>query len=101
MVRDINVLCDQNKVSREEAQDVLQFLRLVNTVLDVLPVDTETLSIPEELEAALEKRQLARAEKRWKEADEWRDFIHERGYVIEDTPSGARLKKQTANTLGS
>jgi cysteinyl-tRNA synthetase len=35
----------------------------------------------------------ARKEKNWTEADHLRDFIQERGYVIEDTPTGARLKK--------
>ena len=43
---------------------------------------------------ALEKRQTARSEKNWKESDHYRDMILSRGYIIEDTPLGARLKKQ-------
>jgi len=31
--------------------------------------------------------------KNWVMADHYRDLILSRGYVIEDTPTGARLKK--------
>jgi cysteinyl-tRNA synthetase len=46
------------------------------------------------LQEACEKREKARLEKKWKVADECRDYILSKGYVIEDTPKGARLKKQ-------
>jgi cysteinyl-tRNA synthetase len=49
--------------------------------------------IPTELQEAFERRLQARQDKNWKLADELRDFIQQRGYIIEDTPHGARLKK--------
>ncbi|MBT4445589.1 MAG: cysteine--tRNA ligase, partial [Waddliaceae bacterium] len=48
---------------------------------------------PQDLLDALEQRQQARNDKDWKRADELRDIITSRGYTIEDTPKGARLKK--------
>jgi cysteinyl-tRNA synthetase len=94
MVREVNTLCNQNKIGKEQATDILYFLDHIDAVLGVLPLASFEPRLPKELEEALEKRQKARAEKRWKEADEWRDFILARGYLIEDTLSGARLKKK-------
>jgi cysteinyl-tRNA synthetase len=93
MVREINILCDQDKVGISEAQEVLKFLSKIDQVLGVLPLQPEEESIPPELEEALQKRDTARAEKNWKLADECRNLIQSRGYVIEDTPHGARLKR--------
>ena len=42
----------------------------------------------------LERREKARQEKDWTLADQLRHEITAAGYVIEDTPHGARLKTQ-------
>lgn len=92
-VREINVLCDQEKIGKEEAQVVLQFLKECDAVLGVIPLESADIQIPEDLQEALERRQIARKEKRWADADACRDLIHARGYVIEDGKEGVRLKK--------
>jgi cysteinyl-tRNA synthetase len=94
MVREVNSLCDQEKIGISEAEDVLDFLHKLDQVLGVLPLQLEKEIPPPELEEALKKREIARTEKNWKIADECRDLIHARGYLIEDTPHGARLKKR-------
>jgi cysteinyl-tRNA synthetase len=92
MIREVNALCDANQIGILEAEDVLDFLTRVDQVLGVLPLEEEE-EIPLELQEALKKRETARGEKNWKAADECRLFIQSRGYLIEDTPHGARLKK--------
>lgn len=91
-VREINVLCDAKQISRVDAEKILLFLKQLNTVLGVLSFTNED-NIPQELQDAFERRLKARQEKNWKLADELRDFITQKGYVIEDSPTGARLKK--------
>lgn len=91
MVREINTLCDQNKVSESEAHEVIELLKKVNTILDVLKFEEE--AAPTELLEALQQRQAARKSKDWALADSLRDLIYSRGYVIEDTPAGSMLKK--------
>ncbi len=53
----------------------------------------------EEVDAALvellEQRQQARAAKNWAEADRIRDEFAARGWVVQDTPNGPKLKKLT------
>ncbi len=93
MVREVNGLCDQAKIGISEAEDILDFLKQIDEMLGVLPLEKEEEQIPEELVQALAKREAARTEKNWQIADECRAFIQSKGYVIEDTPQGARLKK--------
>lgn len=93
MVRKINQLCDQNQVGHKDAQKVLDSLKKLDCVLGVIPFEKANLEIPSELIESLQKREDARQSKNWAEADKQRDYIHANGYLIEDTPSGARLKK--------
>ncbi len=94
LVREINCLCDAGKVGKEEAQKILDLLEQFDQVLGVLPLQTNSEEISQELQDLLAKREEARSSKNWKAADASRDAILARGYIIEDTPAGARLKKK-------
>jgi cysteinyl-tRNA synthetase len=94
LVREINVLCDAEKVGKEEAQKVLYLLEQFDQVLAVLPLQTSTEEVSHDLQELLAQREAARASKNWKAADIARDQILASGYIIEDTPTGARLKKK-------
>lgn len=93
MIKQINALIDEEKVSKSEAEKVFAFLEELNTVLGVLPLQEKEVEIPPEIQEAFEKRQAARASKDWAEADKQRDFIQSQGFIIEDSPSGSRVKK--------
>ena len=93
MVREINALSDNNQVSQVEAENVIELLKRFNSVLGFLSFEKASEDIPVDLQEALEKRIQARKEKNWALSDTLRDFISSRGYAIEDTSSGARLKK--------
>jgi cysteinyl-tRNA synthetase len=51
-------------------------------------------AVPAELQALVDARQLARQEKRWKDADALRQQIIEAGFELEDTPAGPRVKRR-------
>lgn len=91
-VREVNGLSDGGKLKGGDAAKVIEFLKEINTVLAVLDFEA-TEEIPDHLQNALAERIEARSSKDWVRADRLRDFITSQGYVIEDTPSGARLKK--------
>lgn len=94
MIREVNSLCDGKKISKQEAQEVISLLKNFDSVLGVLTFEKMEPCIPEELEEALTKRNEARKAKDFALADSLRDYISSKGYVIEDTPNGARLKKR-------
>ncbi len=94
LVREVNSLCDHQKILNEDAAKVIKLLRQLNDVLGCLSFEKRVENIPIELLQALDKRNQARKEKNWAEADHLRDYILNHGFIIEDTPSGARLKKK-------
>ena len=50
------------------------------------------IEVPAELNALLDARQAARQARDFKRADAIRDQLKAKGWVIEDTPKGPRLK---------
>ncbi len=94
LVRELNILCDENRLGQAEAEKALQLLSSWDQVLAVLPLAKKEEEIPSDLLQFLHKREEARAAKNWSLSDQMRDAILARGYLIEDTPNGARLKKR-------
>ncbi len=62
--------------------------------LDLLDWKPESTEVPDQILQLLSQRQAARAEKRWADADRFRDEISAAGYEIEDTPEGPRVKEK-------
>ncbi len=93
MIREINSLADSNQLSRQDADQVLTLLKKFDSVLGILEFDRKEEEVPQDLQEALEKRIQARKDKNWALSDTLRDLIANRGYQIEDTATGARLKK--------
>ena len=94
MIREINTLCDAERIGISEAEDVLDFLAKTDEVLGVFSLkNPQAEPIAQELLDALAKREEARVKKDWKVADDCRLFIQSQGYLIKDTPQGPQLKK--------
>lgn len=94
LIRELNILCDEEQLGSHEAHEALQLLAHWDRVLGVLPLQKPAEEIPADLLGFLEQRETARKEKNWSLSDRMRDAILARGYLIEDTPQGARLKKK-------
>ncbi|GAB4184542.1 MAG: cysteine--tRNA ligase [Simkaniaceae bacterium] len=94
LIREVNVLCDKGEVGIQQAGSVLSLLEDFDRVLGFLPLKKERQEIPEDILEAFQKRQEARAAKDFKTADYYRDFIHAKGFFIEDRPEGSRVKKK-------
>jgi cysteinyl-tRNA synthetase len=94
LVREVNTFVDKKEVGKAEAEAVLSFLTDIDCSLGVLPLEQEEEMIPQQIQEALNRREAARSQKKWKEADAARDYIQGQGYLIEDTPEGAKVKKR-------
>jgi cysteinyl-tRNA synthetase len=93
LMHNVNILVAEEKLSPGDALEVLYVLKEINRVLGVFNFEQEQ-DAPSELQEKLEKRERARKEKNWALADQMRGEIQTAGYLIEDTPGGARLKKK-------
>lgn len=91
MVRDVNRLIADGLLSPAEATATRDLMQRFDGVLGVL--DPEERNGDTEVDGLLAQRQEAREKRDFARADALRDAIRERGYVIEDTPSGPRLKR--------
>ncbi|KAF3361832.1 Cysteine--tRNA ligase [Chlamydiales bacterium STE3] len=94
VVREVNILCDQNKVSNRDAEQVLDLLKQFDEVLGILSFEQNNIEIPQEVQALFAQRLQARKEKNFSLSDALRDQIMASGYIIEDAPTGARLRKK-------
>ncbi len=93
LIRELNSLADTNELSKAGAEIALHLLAQWDRVLGVLPLQ-QVHRAPQHLEQLLEEREVARKAKNWHLSDQLRDQILAAGYVIEDTASGARLKRK-------
>ncbi len=91
LMRECNILRDQQKLTGGDAREILYVLEEFNRVLGFLKFEEE--GIPKEMGELLQKREEARKGKNWALSDSLRQEIHAKGYVIEDTPQGPRLRK--------
>jgi len=92
LMRKVNTLDDAGKLSGGDAHETLFILQEMDRILNVMDFEPQE-GVPPELQQMLEQREAARKNKEWQLSDSLRDQILERGYLIEDTPEGARLKK--------
>lgn len=90
-VRETNRLLAANQFSMEKASSSLAAWEMMNSVLGF--ASAGEAEIPAELTALLEERQAARRAKDFKRSDAIRDDMKARGWVIEDTPKGPRMRK--------
>jgi cysteinyl-tRNA synthetase len=90
-VREINRQLAENSLNSAAAGAALAAWGKIDSVLGIgAPAETEA---PLEFVALLEARQAARKAKDFKRADAIRDELKARGWVIEDTSKGPKLKK--------
>jgi cysteinyl-tRNA synthetase len=90
-VRQTNRRLDENTLDAPEAGAALAAWETVDTVLGVgAPREVEA---PGDVIALLDARQAARKARDFKRADALRNELKAKGWVIEDTPKGARLKR--------
>lgn len=79
------------ELSAAEAAAALEEWNRIDSVLGVGV--TAEIEVPSEFTALLEARLAARKAKDFKRADAIRDELKAKGWVIEDTPKGPKLKK--------
>jgi cysteinyl-tRNA synthetase len=89
--RETNRKLSEGAMDAEAAALALATWEKLDSVLGVgAPTEVE---VPADIAALLDARQAARKAKDFKRADAIRDELKAKGWVIEDTPKGARVKR--------
>ncbi len=101
-IRDTNRLLASNSLTATQAAGRVAAWNRINSVLGLQAPRMATIGnggadddsgIPAEIAALLDQRQAARKSKDFKQADALRQELKTKGWTIEDTPKGARLKR--------
>ncbi|MBS1267263.1 MAG: Cysteine--tRNA ligase [Candidatus Woesearchaeota archaeon] len=90
LIKKINPLIKENKISSQNAKTVLEFFKEINSIFDFLEFEKQEIS--KEIESLIQKREQARQNKNYQEADKIRDELKRKGIILEDTPEGVKWK---------
>jgi len=82
LIKQINRLIQQKALDSEGASKILAAIQQIDGVLHVLQTNTETL--PQDIQELIEKRNRARQEKNWALADQIRDALVARRVILRD-----------------
>ena len=90
-VTETNRRLAENAIDPKSAAEALAAWNKLDSVLGVGAL--AEVEVPAEITALLEDRQAARKAKDFKRSDSIRDELKAKGWIIEDTPKGARVKR--------
>ncbi len=92
-VRDMNtVLAANNHPSKAAIEKGLATLKIMTDVLGLLRKEVNTT--PDDIQELVDQRTAAKKNKDFAEADRIRNLVLEKGYIIEDTPKGPKVRKK-------
>lgn len=91
-IRRLNPLLDDKKLSRENLDEIEELLTQLNLVLNIMEFGRTDLD--QENQRLLKKREEARREGNYSEADRLRDMLKDRGITVIDTASGTRWQQK-------
>ena len=92
LVKEINTNINESS-SKADIKSAFDMLNELSGVLGLLNKRKNDTSISDEIENLIQKRQDARKNKNWAEADRIRDELKAKGIVLEDTKDGVHWKK--------
>ncbi|OQY49215.1 MAG: cysteine--tRNA ligase [Desulfobacteraceae bacterium 4572_87] len=93
--RDINLKVDQRGLADSDREKILTALGRINSVLGIMELEPDDAD--PEVEALIEKRELARSQKDWSSADDIRKEMERKGIEVIDTRDGPRWRKIEPN----
>ncbi len=94
LAREVNLYLKQGyPYRREVVEDILQFYRETDEILDIIDFDSSP-GVEQEIREAIAAREQARKNKDWAAADRIREELLARGIILEDTPHGVRWKQK-------
>lgn len=93
LVRKGNVLLSQLALNKDDAADTLSLLQEIDQTFSFIFWPEKKEEASEEIISLVQRREKYRKEKAWKKADEVRALISQKGWQVEDTDKGPKLKK--------
>ena len=90
-VRDINKYLATNQVLEENKLEIIDYFETIDRILGIL--SNKTIELDDDVKSLIEQRDEARTKKDWKKSDEIREELLKKGFIVEDTKEGTRIKR--------
>lgn len=82
-----------NLVRDKKAVGKYRTIKEMDKILGLDLLKKEKLNVPKDILKYVKERETARKKKNWDRSDEIRDLLKDKGWHIEDTPQGPKVKK--------
>jgi len=92
-IKKTNSKIDSGKIGKKDPEKIIELLKEIDSVLKVMSFEKAGKGIPAEILALAKQREEARSAKDWKKSDELRKQLQEKGYRIDDTAEGPKVRK--------
>jgi len=92
-IRKCNRLIDDDQISILGAQNAANLFNRLDQITGLFHAPPEDV-VPDEIEKLVKERTEARRKKDFARADAIRNELAERGWLVEDTPDGPRVKRK-------
>lgn len=89
-IKDVNKLISENKVSEDSASMILEEFMKINEIFGIIKKKEKA---PKEIMKMIEEREEYRKKKDFIKSDEIRNKIKKKGWIVEDTDSGPKIRK--------
>ncbi|MDO8633342.1 MAG: cysteine--tRNA ligase [Candidatus Wildermuthbacteria bacterium] len=95
LVKQGNTLLGTNTLSSKDAKAILAFLAEVDDIFGFIFWGKENhKAVSGEIQKLVKEREKHRKSGEWKKADDLRKSLEAKGWLVDDTPSGSRLKSK-------
>jgi cysteinyl-tRNA synthetase len=88
LIKSINQIIDKKEILKTQVKQIIELLKSFDSIFSFIIPSKTKKAIPAEIKKLAEQREKFRKEKKWKEADDARQKIEEKGYVIKDIEGG-------------
>ncbi len=91
LMKFVNKEIEAGKADRKSLEAVKKFMASFNEIFGI--IDSNKEAVPSDILKLAEERERMRREKKFREADELRNEIRNKGYALEDSENGVKIKK--------
>ncbi len=88
LIKSINQIIDKKEISKIQVKQIIELFKSFDSIFSFIIPSKTKKAIPAEIKKLADQREKFRKEKKWKEADDARQKIEEKGYVIKDIEGG-------------
>ncbi len=92
LMKETNIALEKNELDDKNVKEIMKVFSKFDSILDILGT-TEVL-LSKEIDDLIKIRESARKRKDFQEADRIKQEIFEKGFILEDTNNGPRVKKR-------